>query len=524
MMAALAMSTGTLMSRVLGLVRDQVLAGFFSRTITDAFVVAFRLPNMFRRLLGEGALSVSFIPVFIEQLQPKEGESSELARQRAKKLSEGVFTILMSVVATLSVLGVVFMEEILSFFVTGQGYLSVPGKFATTVVMGRIMFSYLFLVATYAFFMTILNALKYFLVAAMAPALFNLTFIIFAILPSAWSSFPGQLLAWGVIAGGVVQVLIVAIPLYRLGYIPRLRWRWKSPAAIKVFKNMLPGTIGMGIYQLLGVVNISFASRLEEGAHSYIFWADRILELPQSLIAISLGAALLPTLSEQLSEGNKEKMLATGQRFMKTLLFLAIPASMGMFLLAQPIVEVIYMRGNFNLLDAKITSSVVQIYAFLLLSSSLNKVVIPNFYAIQNTWLPAATSVFSLLIHCVVANFWVDWYGLKGLVASTMMASMINLGINLFCYHFMIGPLHFKQLLRDVLRFLPGASVMSLFVFVVYEPWHLMLHFLGVELSRIFALLSVIVVAVVIYFLVSRLFKVQQVDIVFKRFEAKLKK
>lgn len=213
------MSIGTMGSRLLGLARDMLLLAFFSRTVTDAFVVAFRLPNLFRRLLGEGSLSVSFIPVFVE-VKTKHGEES------AQNLASSIMTLLLITTSILSILGVIWMEPLLTSLVGGEGFLKVPGKLEQTIFLARIMFSYLFLVTVYAYFMAILNALKYFLIPALAPALFNFILIVFILLPQSGSQVPGEMLSWGVIAGGVFQALLVAYKLYQLKYLPRLSLQW----------------------------------------------------------------------------------------------------------------------------------------------------------------------------------------------------------------------------------------------------------------------------------------------------------
>ena len=265
--SAAAMSLGTLSSRILGVVRDMVLAALFSRTVTDAFVVAFRLPNMFRRLLGEGSLSVSFIPIYIEKRTPGEGNDPAAAVKAARDLANGMLTLLVIVGGVLSALGVIFMEPLMAALVGGKGFLAVEGKLETTIYLGRVMFSYLFLVTLYAYYMAIANSWKKFLVPAMAPALFNLTFILFALIPDQALGFhAGEYLAWGVLVGGCAQVSLVGHLLWRMNLLPRLRFRpWSVPGVKKVLLNMIPGMAGLGVLQLMGLVNVNLASRLPEG-------------------------------------------------------------------------------------------------------------------------------------------------------------------------------------------------------------------------------------------------------------------
>lgn len=504
------MSVGTLGSRILGLLRDVVLAAYFPRTITDAFVVAFSFPNKFRRLLGEGSLSVSFIPIYIE--------AREKTPEEAEQLRNGIFSLLVLVSSLLCVLGIIFMEPIMSFLVGGKGFVSVEGKLEITIFLARIMFGYLFLITSYAFCMAVLNAHRQFFLPAFAPALFNLTFIIIAMMPFENLNVPGESLAWAVLIGGTVQAFAVMVPLWKQKLKPKLIWRWKSAKVIAVLRNMIPGILGMGVLQFLTLVNINYASQLQEGSHSYIYWADRILELPQSLIAISLGAVLLPSLSQLWAQNKKEQMLREGQAHFLTLLFLALPSAVGMYVLAQPIVEVLYMRGHFSMEDAVNTAQVVRVYSVLLVAVSLSKVVVPNFYAIKNTWLPAITSVLSVLAHIAMAYFLVQSHGLLGLVFSMALSGYINLFLTMYYYKKLIGPLNWLLMLKGIFHFAPALVAVGLFAKYVY-PLLLELHLIpSIGINRGIALMITISLSIVLYFLISSAVKVPQSKKILRRF------
>lgn len=510
------MSMGTLASRILGMARDMVLASLFSKTATDAFVVAFRLPNMFRRLLGEGSLSVSFIPVYVEKRTQDEA--------KAKPLANAVFTLLNVVTSSLTVLGIVFMPKVLQVLVSGKGFVSIPGKLELTILLARIMFVYLFLVTNFAYFMAILNAHKKFFIAAFAPALFNFVFIAFAFLPKQWAPYEGWFAAWGVVAGGVTQFLLVAHALMKLGWLPRLCWNFKVDGFKAILLNMVPGMLGLGILQLMSIVNIVFASRLPEGTHSYIYWADRIFELPQSLFAISLGTALLPTLSELWSEGRAEKMRSVGQKGVRLLLFLALPSAVGLYVLAQPIIELIYLRGNFNVRDATQTAEVLQLYCYLLVASSFVKVLVPSFYAIKNTWVPALISAICLLFHVILANFLTNIFGLQGLVGSTVATGFLNMILLLACYFYFVGSFDFKILFESVLRMTPALVAMGLFCHYFYQFTHGSLNnWLPGVWSNAIVVVVCIVIASFIYFYICDLFKVPEFEPISSRLKRKFK-
>lgn len=510
--SAAAMSAGTLMSRILGLVRDMVLAAGFSTSFKDAFVVAFRLPNLFRRLFGEGSLNVSFIPVYVEKKSLSPGSETEL--------SSAVFSLLILITSSLSLLGVLFMPEIMAKVLAGEGFQSIPGKMHMTIVLGRIMFSYLFLVTTYAFFMAISNAHKKFLIPALAPALFNLVFIVFALLPNEWGKVEGEVAAWGVLVGGVFQVILVGLQLLKMGKLPYFTLKFKTPGVSTVLKNMLPGLLGLGVLQIMSVVNIYFASRLGEGSHSYIYFADRILELPQSLIAISLGAALLPTLSEYWSSGENKKMRDFGQYSLRLLLFLALPSAVGMFILAEPIVNLLYGRGEFSPVDVQVTANIVRLYSFLLVASSFVKVLIPSFYAIKNTITPAVASVICLVLHLIMAHFFTNIWGLNGLVLATVLSGFTNMFLLLFFYFKYIGAFVFKPMFSSVFKMLVplfGLALISHFGHI------LLVSLIDPGFIYKLMLLPLIAIAGLVYFILAHFFKVPEFSPISRRIKLKLK-
>ena len=317
-------------------------AAFFGRTVTDAWTAAFRLPNLFRRILGEGSLSVSFIPVFVEA-RLSDPEVDGQPSLRAKNLVNSFYTLLLVVLSVLTVLGIVFAEPVLNLLLDPK-YLEVAGKMELTVRFARIMFGFIFLMSTYAFFMGILNALGKYALAAMAPTFFNMAMIVSTLLPHRFFSVEGDGLAWGVLVGGVLQTLILVPSLMSKGYFPSLSFQWRNPDIYRIFKSMAGGFIGLGLMQVTTLVNMRFASHLGEGAISYIYWADRLLELPLSLVSVSLGTALLPTLAAMWSRKEENRMSETTHFYLRLNLFVAIPSALGLYFLARPIVELLFQR------------------------------------------------------------------------------------------------------------------------------------------------------------------------------------
>ncbi|RYZ66172.1 MAG: murein biosynthesis integral membrane protein MurJ, partial [Proteobacteria bacterium] len=403
--------------RILGLVRDMMTARYFPNDVRDAFINAFRLPNLFRRLLGEGSLSISFIPIFVEILSGKGSKDAAEVDKRAKQLVAGVFSILMSVSITLSLLATIFMDDILRLLLSGEAYLAIPGKFELTVKLGRIMFSFLILVSLYAFFMAILNSLKKFAMTALAPCFFNIAMIAAALI-SPNAAAPEDILAWAVIAGGVLQMIVLVPGVLKAGFFPRFTAAWGSPDVLRVVKAILPSMFGMSIMQVTAIVNMHFTSTLPSGSQSYLYFADRILELPLSMFVVSVGSALLPTLAKYWAEDNKEAMSDTINHYIRLILFVAIPAAIGMFCLAQPIVSVLFLGKEFKYTDALATAQVIQVYSFTVIIAAGVRILAQGFYAIQNTWFPAVAGAVALCSHLIFAYTLTNAFGLNGLAAA----------------------------------------------------------------------------------------------------------
>lgn len=498
MLAAVAMSLGTLASRILGFIRDAVILALFPRTVTDAFVVAFKLPNFFRRLLGEGSLAICYIPVYLEQLKAKEGESPAQAQVRASQLTNALYTLLSSISLVICAVCIVFMGPIMDFLVGNQtGYASVPGKLEQTVLFSRIMFTYLYLVTMYAFMMAISNAHRKFFIPGLAPALFNLGVIVFALIPQSLRGSSNEILAWGVIFGGVIQAGIIAQMLWKMGLLPRWRFDFQVPGIKRVLANMLPGMLGIGIFQILTVVNVRFAAQLPEGAQSFIYTADRLLELPQSLIAISLGSALLPAFSSLLADGKKQAMLNTANKYLRVQFFLSLPSAIGLWVLALPIVEMLFMRGAFSQEDAVATASIVGVYSLMLIFSSGSKVLSPGFYAIKNTWVPAVIGAICVGIHILVGWVWVARFGMVGIASATALTSFLNMSLMLLAFRKFIGPIGATRVVVSLFKLLPALAAMTA---LLYYGYPILVEFVSI---RYVAVPLIIVLSIACYFAIA---------------------
>lgn len=492
------MAAGTLTSRILGLLRDMALGALFDRAVTDAWTVAFRIPNLFRRLFGEGALSVSFVPVFIQ------ARTEDSDGVRARNLVNGFYTFLLVFMGILTLFGILYMESILTFLLSDI-YRVDGAKWFLTVRMARIMFAFVFCVTTYAYMMGLLNALGSFGIPAAAPALLNISMLLFTFLPGGWFPVEGDGLAWGVLVGGLLQMILVWWVLRRQNYLPKLQLKIWSSDIKHVLRNLLPGIAGLGLLQFSTLINLYFASALPEGSLSAIYWADRLLELPLSLISVSLGAALLPSLSELAAKKKWVKFRETSQETFLMTLFLAWPASLGLFYLAEPIVEILFLRGHFTSADVASTSAILKVYSVTLVVLSLSRVLMPSYYAIKNTLFPAAVTALCLVLHVLLAPFLMKEQGVVGLVTSGMLAAVLNVMILIYGLLYFGLAFDWGSSLKSVGKFLIAGVGMTAILKISFFTLDKMNQGLHVG-----ALLLVILLAASTYLLLAAFLKCEE--------------
>lgn len=391
---ALGMGMGTLLSRILGYLRDIILFRYFSKEVTDCFIVAFRIPNYFRRVLGEGALAVSFIPTYLELLA-KEPE-------KARELRNVLFSFLFVVTGILSVLGILFMDDLIHMLVANGEFGKNPEKIKLAVRLGKWLFAYLFLVTQFAFAMSVLNAHKKFWIPGLAPSFYNFGFIVFALLGESYFSFSGQQLAFGVLFGGVLQAGLVIWKLVQVVGFPSFNFRFSNKVFLRVLTATVPSILGIGVLQIISIINVKLCAEFQEGAHTLLYAADRLLELPQSLIAVSIGTAMLPNLSE-LWVSDRIKFSKSLDQSLSIFLFLGLPSAVGLYFLAAPLTQLLFQGVKFSYSDVVATTPLVQVYSVALIVSGLNRILVPVFFSIKNTWYPAVGACLVVVFHYFVS-------------------------------------------------------------------------------------------------------------------------
>jgi putative peptidoglycan lipid II flippase len=440
--AAGVVGIATMLSRVFGFLRDMVVAGFFGAGLTtDAFFVAFRIPNLLRRLLAEGSLTVSFVPVFTEYLRTR-------TREEALELANVTFTALSILLVAVSLAGVLCSPLIVA--VMAPGFVKTPSQFELAVFLTRLMFPYILFISLVALCMGILNSLRHFAAPALSPVVLNLSMILAALTLRDFFREPIFALAVGVMAGGVLQLAMQWPFLVRMGVRLKPDFRFRHPGLRRIGQLMLPAAFGAAIYQINVFVGTILASLLPAGSVSYLYYADRIVELPLGVFAIAVGTAALPSFSEQVALGKTGEFKRTISFSLRLLLFITIPATVALIALRVPILSVLFQRGAFTAEATLLTAEALLYYAVGLWAFSLIRIVVAAFYALQDTRSPMKAAIVALAVNAVLSVALMFPLKHGGIALATSIASAVNVGMLWVILRRRIGALLDREFYRSV--------------------------------------------------------------------------
>jgi len=464
--AAGIVGAATMVSRVFGLARDMVIAAFFGASwMTDAFWVAFRIPNMLRRLLGEGSLTVSFVPVFTEYLEKK-------TKEQALELAYNAITLLSIILAVISVLGIILSPLIVGLI--APGFISEPKQFALAVFLNRLMFPYIFFIALVALCMGILNSFRHFTAPALSPVLLNIAMIGAAFFLRPFFAEPITSLAIGVLIGGVLQLAMQWPFLRKFGVKLKFRFNPKHPGIKQIGVLMIPAILGAGVSTINVFVGTILASLLPGGSVTYLFYADRIMELPLGIFAIAIGTATLPSFSKHVAAGNMDELKSGISFSLRLMLFLTIPAMAALMALNLPIISVLFQRGAFDVTSAVYTGQALFCYALGLWAFSVLRVFVSSFYSLQDSKWPMKAAVIALIVN-VVASL-ILMYPLKhnGIALASSIAATVNVLVLTIVLKRKIGKFLDRAFYYSVFKIIL-SSVLMLFAIGVMEyviPWN----------------------------------------------------
>lgn len=408
----------TVLSRILGFVRDIFIAKYLGSTVTaDAFFVAFRLPNFFRRVLAEGAYSAALIPVFSGVVIDSKDD------HEAADFVENTMSFLLFVTVSLTIIFYFGMPYIIQ--VLAPGFSANKEAFDLAVHFGKIIFPYLIFISLVAHFTSIINVHGKFAAGAFVPAILNISFILSLFILTPQLPSAGHALAYGVLIGGLFQFIIMyraVLTFYR----PRIRLPQLNERMKKFFRLFIPGIIGSGVIQLNIIVGTIIASFLPIGAISHIYYADRLNQLPLAIFGIAMGVVLLPALSKSIKQNNQADIAMKQNRSLEFCLFISLPSAAGLFILSTPIIHILFERGAFLAEDTFYTAKVLSVFALGLPAYILIKVLVTCFFAREDTKTPLYISVISVIINIVVSLALIESMREMGIAVATAISAWIN--------------------------------------------------------------------------------------------------
>lgn len=456
--STLAVSAPTLLSRIFGLFRDMIQANYMGTgTRMDAFTIAYTIPNLLRRLTGEGAMTAAFIPVFTQQKKDK-------SKEELWKFAHYFFFDLSVIMALITVLGVVFAPVLVK--IISIGFKDIAGKWDLTITLTRFMFPYIFLISLAALAMAILNSFHKFFVPAFTPVLFNLSIITIAVIFAGRAEEPSYIFAAGVVIGGILQLAFQLPFLWRQGMRFKPMLSFTHPGVRKVGKLMIPGIFGAGLYQINYAISRMIASLLEEGSVSALYYAARVQELTLGLFAIALSIALLPTFSDQAAKKDIAGMKKTLVYSFKLVFLVTFPAMVGLLLLNRPIIQVLFQRGEFNEQSTVMSASCLFFFALGIPFISGVRIMAPAFYSLKDIKTPVIVASFIMGLYILLSILLMNPLRVGGIALALSISSVFNFLVLFYLLERKIGRIRKKGILISALKSAISAAGMGAVVWI----------------------------------------------------------
>ncbi len=501
-------------SRILGLIREQVMAVLFGAGYyMDAFVVAFRIPNLLRDLFAEGALSTAFVTVFTDYDQKKGPEATW-------RLANNVLLTLTLLLSLITLLGIIFSDEIIRIMAPDFG--RIQGKIALTRLLTNIMFPFLILISSAAVVMGILNTKGRFFIPAMASTFFNLGSIVGGVLCAWWAPSFGQPpivgMAVGTLIGGFLQLAIQLPSLKRSGFSWRPHLRLKDEGLRRIMVLMIPAVIGLSATQINVFINTNFAARCAQGSVSWLNYAFRLMQFPIGIFGVAISIATLPVIARQVSQGDMGALKTTYVSSLTMAFLLTVPASFGLAFLAKPIIRLIFEHGRFNALDTTHTAEALIYYAVGLFAYSSVKITVPVFYALKDTKYPVIASFLAVVSNVVFISLTLDIFQHKAIAFSMSITMIFNFIFLSAVLYRKVGGYDLRVLFRSLIKIILSSLVTGLSAYYLYQWLGRFLNPVGI-LNQIISLGLAMLAAVLVYFLLIRLMAIREMDEVMEGFK-----
>ncbi|HKZ46087.1 MAG TPA: murein biosynthesis integral membrane protein MurJ [Thermodesulfobacteriota bacterium] len=495
--AASIVGSATFLSRILGYIRDAVIAAYFGAGASaDVFFIAYRIPNFFRRIVGEGALTVSFIPVFTEEL-------SLGSRERAKRLASRAFTFFTIILAALTIAGVLFAPQIVE--ITAPGFANIPNKLPIAISLTRWMFPFLFFICLVALGMGVLNSLKHFAAPALSPVWFNLSIIGSTLFLIPFFKEAVYALAFGVVFGGALQFLYQLPYLKRYDMLPRPDFNFNDPAIRKIVFLMLPAALAAGVDQINILIVSRFASHLKEGSISYLYYADRIVELPMGVFVIAVATAVFPSMSEYAVKQDWPGFKESLSFAIRLVTFITVPATVGLIALGGPIVSMLFQRGEFSHEATKGTVYALWFFSVGLVAFGGRRILLSAFYSLKDTLTPVLVGCVAVAANIIFCFLLIGPLQHGGLALATSLSAIINLFLLFFILRKRLGRIGGRKIFASAVKaaissLLMGAGVYGISILIDWSHG-------GITMLKLAVLVLAIGFGVTSYLLFARLFK-----------------
>jgi len=504
----------TFISRIFGLLREQTFAGLFGAGMfTDAFNAAFRIPNLLRDLFAEGALSSAFVPTFTEYHKTK-------TPRETNDLANIVISTLITVLGIICVAGIFYSEEIVRYM--APGFERTPGKIALTVMMTKIMFPFLILVAVAAVFMGMLNSFGSFFIPAFAPTLFNIGMIASGFSVCQILKYLGYDaivgMAYGVLIGGAMQLGIQYVRLRKMNYNFRFKLSFGHEGIRRIFFLMLPATIGLAATQLNVFINTWLASQLADGAISYLNYSFRLMQLPIGIFGVAISSVSLPLISAQIAKNENDKLAETVTSALSLVFLLTIPATFGLIFLREPIISLLYEHGRFSHSDTVNTGNALIGYSIGLFGYSAVKILAPIFYAFRETKVPVMASIISVGCNVALNFILIEKYSYFGLALATSITMFLNFAILFVFMKKKIKGIDMSKIVISFIKITIVSFFMGSALFYLYDGIFIFMKpaFFGFNtLYNLFCLSILIPLGIAFLFYFGERLKVEEVSMLY---------
>ncbi len=409
----------TFFSKIIGFIRDILIANIFGINIyTDAFYTALKFPNMLRKIFAEGAFSYVFIPILSKYKEKK--------RNKINELISSIYFLLSIILIIITILGIIYSNNII--YITAPGFVKNSLKTYLTIKILRIIFPFIIIISLSTYISSILNVWNIFILPTFAPIILNIIIIIFILFINKYFYIPIMSLAWSIIFGSIFQLIYQKIILKNISVNLKIKKiNIYNNGIKKIIKNIIPVILGMFIYQMSQIINNSILSYLQSGSISWIYYADRLIELPLTILGTTIGTILLSKLSNNYNKNNKNKYNKIINQYLKIILLISLPTSIILIFASKLLVIILFKYGKFSLFDVIMTSKTLKFYSLGLTSLIFIKILTPCFYSRYNTKIPIKINILTLIITQIINIFTVKFFKHAGIALSISISSFINM-------------------------------------------------------------------------------------------------